>query len=96
MQFLLSKYAGSKSWIKNTTVSCVTMTLLLCKKQHSFFFSFLVACPCLFLILHQLQIGLMQTAFTNQVWIMLWHYGSESNLVNAPLCDEILNLLKSH
>lgn len=39
---------------------------------------------------------LTQRAFTNQVWITLWHYGSESNLVNAPLCDEILNLLKSH
>lgn len=39
--------------------------------------------------------GLRQRAF-NQVWIMLWHYGSESNLVNAQLCDEILNLLKSH
>lgn len=36
----------------------------------------------------------MQRACTDQVWIILQHYGSESDLVNALLCDEILNLLK--
>lgn len=31
-----------------------------------------------------------------KLWIRSWHYCSKSNLVNAPLCDEVLNLLKSH
>ena len=72
---------------------------LLCKKQRVirfFFFCFLSAHSCCRMYISYLQMGLRQRAFTNQVWITLWHYGSESNLVNALLGDEILNLLKSH
>lgn len=47
---------------------------------------------CRFYFSH-FQISLAQRAFSDQAWVIWWHYSIRSNLANAPLCDEILILL---